>query len=66
MARVQRPRGLRSAETFGTELLKMLRDKFLAQLETASTIKIGFLIRESGLAVLEKPAARARMGAADP
>lgn len=27
----------------------MLRDRFLAQLETASMIKIGFLIRESGL-----------------
>lgn len=44
----------------------MLRDKFLAQLETASMIKIGFLIRESDLTVLEKPAARVRMGAADP
>lgn len=29
-------------------------------------IKIGFLIRESDVAVLEKPAARVRMGAADP
>lgn len=44
----------------------MLRDKFLARLETASTIKIGFLVRESDLAVLEKPTARVRMGAADP
>lgn len=57
---------MRSPETSWIELLIMLRDKFVAQLGTASMIKTGVLIRECDLAVLEKPAARVRTGAADP
>lgn len=48
LAWVQKPGAMRSPETSWIELLIMLRDRFLAQLETASMIKIGFLIRESG------------------
>lgn len=66
MAKIQRPGGLSSSESSWIALITRLRGKFLEQIVTASMIKIGFLIRESGLVILEKPAGRVRRRKSDP
>jgi len=66
LAQIPRPRGLSSSESSWIALITRLRGKFLVHLVTASMIKIGFLIRESGLVILEKPAGRVRRRESDP